>query len=532
MLPGALRHLSLRRRLGVAAFTALVTAATLGTLLLVTAGSARSVAEDARHTHTRLQHYSSLISALRSFQVSSYSAAQIDSPHTHQELQQARTEFRQALDASLQLPQRNEAERALDLLVVRQGEAVITHLAGIPDILVQINEVWRTQGPEAAGTAAQASAAPVRELEALLDARSREDVMLMDVATSRVLALNRRALMACIIGLLLAAAFWAIIHGSLLRRLGPGLQRLEEGTRAFASGNLDHRVHLGGKDELARLGAAFDTMAELLADKQHALRQVQVGLEAAVRERTEDLEQANRELAASDGRRRAFLADIGHELRTPLTIIRGEAQVALRNLEQPESGVEDALDALERIVKYTRDLGRMVDDLFLIARAEAGGLPMQIQQVELRELTRSVADDYASLASDLGATVEAADGPPVYWHLDPDRLRRALAALVDNALRHTRQGVQVTLAAEALAGGVAISVSDDGPGIDPMLVPELFQRFRRGHTQGEGTGLGLSVVRALVEAQSGRVQIGNRPGGGARAVLLFGQADPTTQGES
>src|SRR5690606_21597548 len=160
----------------------------------------------------------------------------------------------------------------------------------------------------------------------------------------------------------------------------------------FASGDLDHRVRLGGEDELARLGNAFDTMAEQLAEKQNALRQIQVGLEAAVRERTLDLERANRELAASDSRRRAFMADIGHELRTPLTIIRGEAQLALRTLEQARS-TEEALESLERIVKLTRDLSRMVDDLFLIARAEAGGLPMEIQRTDLRELIRSVARD-------------------------------------------------------------------------------------------------------------------------------------------
>lgn len=530
-LPGELRNLSLRRRLAVAALAALLTTVVLGALLLVTASSTRSVAEEARDTHRRLQTHTLLISALRTFQLASYTAAHIDSPRTRAQMEQARAEFSRALDAVVRLPAPDEAGLAGAEQVRRQGETVLAHLSELGPVLAQIDEIWRSDGQEAAGAAAQRSAAPVRELEALLSARIREGDQHMDVVTQRTLTLNQLALAACLFCLLLAAASWAIIHGLLLRRLGPGLQRLERGTVAFAAGDLGHRVRLDGQDELAQLGSAFDTMAAQLAEKQIALRQVQVGLERAVRERTLDLERANRELAASDGRRRAFMADIGHELRTPLTIIRGEAQVALRTIEQPECGVEDATEALERIIKHTRDLGRMVEDLFLIARAEAGGLPMQIRPTDLQALVQRVAGDYAALAADSGATVEVEPGPPVFSPVDPDRLRRALAALVDNALRHTRPGVRIVLSAHAAAGSARISVADDGPGIDPLIVPELFQRFRRGHTHGEGTGLGLSVVRALVEAQSGRAHLENRPEGGARAVLEFRQAGPSSQGE-
>lgn len=526
--PAEIPRLSLRRRLAVAALATLLTAVALGTMLLVTAGSARTVTEDAADTHRRLQTYSLLISALRRFQAASYTAVHVDSPQTREELYNAREAYLRILTEARTLPHRDEVERLQDEQITAKGEQVLQHLAGIAKLMQEIDDVWRREGQDAAGMAAQRSAIPARELEALLNARIQEGVQRVDDATNGALALNRRVLVASVICLLLAAASWAIIHGLLLRRLGPGLRRLEEGTLAFASGDLDHRVRLGGEDELARLGNAFDTMAEQLAEKQNALRQIQVGLEAAVRERTLDLERANRELAASDSRRRAFMADIGHELRTPLTIIRGEAQLALRTLEQARS-TEEALESLERIVKLTRDLSRMVDDLFLIARAEAGGLPMEIQRTDLRELIRSVARDYASLADDIGASVEAADGPPVYWEVDPNRLRRALAALVDNALRHTRKGVNVMLDARATPGGVEVSVSDDGPGLDPMLVPELFQRFRRGHSQGEGSGLGLSLVRALVEAQSGSAQLGNRPEGGARAVLAFRRAAPRTE---
>lgn len=521
-------RISLRQRLAVAALAALLTTGLLGTLLLMTANSARTVTEHAREIQTRVQAYSRLITTLRTFQVASYAAVQIDTPQTRDDLRATYADFFNSIDMVRQLPNHTDDDRMLSAAIARHGNIVTEHLSNIAGIVARIDEIWRHEGQVAAGLAAQQAAAPVRAMESLLNKQIREGDLRINIATERALALNHQALLACIVCLLLAAASWAIIHGLLLRRLGPGLKRLEESTLAFAAGSLDHRVRLDGQDELTRLGAAFDTMAEQLEEKQHALQQVQVNLERSVRERTEELEWANRELAVSDNRRRAFLADIGHELRTPLTIIRGEAQVALRTIDKPGFSV---YDTLERIIKQTCDLGRMVDDLFLIAKAEAGGLPMQAHRTDLRELIERVVGDYSALAADIKAIVESESGPSVFWNLDPDRLRRALAALVDNALRHTQPGVHVLLTVHGGDSGVMISVEDDGPGIDPKVVPELFQRFRRGHTQGEGSGLGLSLARALVEAQSGRVRLVNRREGGVRAELEFGQVIPRVMEE-
>lgn len=519
---------SLRRLLGVAALAALLTAIALGTLLLATAASARAMVEKAQQTHDRTQAYSLLLSALRDFQTTSYNAAHYGTPEARGEMEVARNAWLDALDAVLTLPRATAHQQEVTHQIERQSHRVTAHLAQIRDVVADIERVWRTEGGSAAGAEAARSAAPVRELESLLTREIRGGDEEINTATERALSINRAVLVACIICLLLAAASWAIIQGLLLRRLSPGLQRLEQGTLAFAAGNLDHRVRLGGNDELAGLAAAFDNMAEQLAEKQTALQQVQVGLERAVRRRTEDLERANRELEASDGRRRAFLADIGHELRTPLTIIRGEAQVALRMMDEPGFNPQEALD---RIIEHTHDLGRMVDDLFLIARAEAGGLPMDIQSTDLAELATRVSGDFEALATDMGATISARAGSAVRWKVDADRLRRALAALIDNALRHTRDGVHIEIEAAPTRGGARITVVDDGPGVDPAIVPELFQRFRRGHTHSEGSGLGLSLVRALVEAQGGRVRLENRVGGGLRATIEF-SAQATEEGES
>lgn len=516
-----LPRLRLRTQLGAAALAALMTAVALGALLLLTAGAARNVVLTAQLTHDRVQAYSILISATRSFQNASYADAHSRTLQTMEELEFTRGRYLQALEAALALPRGTPEEQQLASQIDRQGQVVTDHLGRALDIVTRIDTLWRTEGRRAAGLEAERSAIPVRELVRILDTEVRRGDEAIGVATGTALRLSRTVLVACLVCLCLAVASWAIIQLVMIRRLLPGLRQLEQGTLAFASGNLGHRVSLGGNDELAALSTAFDSMADQLADKQATLRQVQVGLEQAVRKRTEELERANHELSASDGRRRAFLADIGHELRTPLTIIRGEAQVALRELNRPGF---DPQEPFERIVEHTHDLSRMVEDLFLIARAEAGGLPLQIERVDLQEIIERVAGDFESLAADRGASVAALPGDPVFAAIDPDRLRRALAALVDNALRHTHDRVRVTIEARRVGDLATIAVCDDGPGVDPTLVPDLFQRFRRGHTRSDGSGLGLSLVRALAEAQGGRARLENRSEGGARALLEFGNA--------
>src|SRR5690606_32405342 len=121
----------------------------------------------------------------------------------------------------------------------------------------------------------------------------------------------------------------------------------------------------------------------------------------AVIARTRELRKANEELSTVNQRRQAFLADISHELRTPLTIIRGETQVAMRLAEQPGF---DPHEVFERILKQTRDLSRMVDDLFVIARARAGVLPLHLERLDLQRLARDLASDFETVASERGGS--------------------------------------------------------------------------------------------------------------------------------
>jgi signal transduction histidine kinase len=278
-------------------------------------------------------------------------------------------------------------------------------------------------------------------------------------------------------------------------------------------------------EELAAEGMLFADATQRSADRQGLVRTLALamlvfGLLMAVTLlfvllKRLTLQKANFALAADDERRRAFLVDASHELRIPVTIIRGEAQVALR---QETGARSETVEALERILEQTRSATRMLDDLFLIARAEAGGLRMNLQRIDAGVLAKQTACDFSTLACESGATVVCHKEPDLPVIADADRLRQALAALIDNALRHTREGVIVVVGAKSDGDDVVISVSDDGPGIDPDIAAELFQRFRRGRTRSEGSGLGLTVVRALAEAFGGTVRI-EAPTSGARICL-------------
>jgi signal transduction histidine kinase len=285
-------------------------------------------------------------------------------------------------------------------------------------------------------------------------------------------------------------------------------------------------IDLDGNDELSRVSQAFDYMAEQLSQKQQSLQQLAVRQEAAVAERTRELENANQALAAADQRRRAFLTDISHELRTPLTIIRGEAQMALRSGD--ESTI-DPVETLERILSQTRSLSRLVDDLFLIARAEAGGLILHESELDLASLTSTVVKDVSGIAQDLGVSVSVHAGTAVRAVADADRVRQVLIGLIDNALRHARTpsglpALEITLSAWEEDASACVSVSDNGPGFSPDILGELFVRFRRGGSGAEGSGLGLTVVRALIEAMGGSVELANRSEGGAAITMRLRRA--------
>lgn len=522
-----LKRPSLRTKLAATVLTAFVMMVLTGLLNIYVASEAREAVETTRSVHRLVAAYGEL----------SYQAARVEAEVWETVLSgvsgpspadlRARTRLNELLVESRVAAEAAGPDwRRANLAIQAQAPVVLAAYDQLPAFAnILDGGGFLRSGPEFQ-TQTGAVFTPQERfrdaLEAQVDAGSLELAAAADRASRLTRYLNIAGAASLGVGVMITSFLLILI----LKRLRSGLDRLESGARNFGRGDLHCRIALGGNDELAQVGAAFDAMAQELSDKQRALEDAKSGLESAVAARTAELEAANVSLAAEDGRRRRFLADVSHELRTPLTIIRGEAQVALRAVER---GPLDPAPGFGRILEQTQGMGRLVDDLFLIARAEAGGLRLQRQEVDIRACACRTAADFEALATERGAVVRAVLGPPVHAIVDPDRLRQILAALVDNALRHTGPGVSVVVDAEAGEGWAEIMVSDDGPGWPREAgegAVELFGRFARGETRGDGSGLGLSVVRALAEAHGGSARLEVCDGGGARAVVRFPASDP------
>ena len=253
--------------------------------------------------------------------------------------------------------------------------------------------------------------------------------------------------------------------------------------------DLPHRVpDADQRTEVGQLGAAFNRM---LGHVESAL--------------------ARRE--ASEGRLRRFAADASHELRTPLAAIRGYAELARRHPGTLPPEVEHALGRVE--AESTR-MSALVEDLLLLARLDAGR-PLESGPVDLTRLAIDATSDARAAGPDHRWQLELPEGP-VLVQGDDHRLYQVLANLLSNARTHTRAGTTVTVAlGPDYSRGVAeLSVTDNGPGIPDELQPDLFERFVRGDSSRSraagSTGLGLSIVAAVVAAHHGTVAVDSKPG--------------------
>jgi two-component system OmpR family sensor kinase len=296
----------------------------------------------------------------------------------------------------------------------------------------------------------------------------------------------------------------AIVRLSLrpLRRVAATAGRVAELPLARGEVSLSERVPEADTDvrtEVGQVGAALNRMLDHVGDA------------LAVRQ-------------ASETRVRQFVADASHELRTPLAAIRGYAELTRRSRAAMPGDVAHAMD---RVESASARMGTLVDDLLLLARLDSGR-PLAQDRVELSGLVVEAVND------------AHAAGPEHRWRLDlPEaavtvpgdaaRLHQVLANLLANARTHTPAGTAVTIGLATTSDGWAtISVVDDGPGIPPGLLPDVFERFARGDSSRSraagSTGLGLAIVAAVVEAHRGRVDVTSRPGRTEFVVRLPGAA--------
>jgi len=259
------------------------------------------------------------------------------------------------------------------------------------------------------------------------------------------------------------------------------------------------------------------------------------------------VESALRRRAASEARLRRFAADASHELRTPLAAIRGYAELGLLH---PGDSPETVTHALGRVLSESTRMSVLVDDLLLLARLDAGR-PLNRDPVDMTRLAIEATSDAQVARPDHRWVLELPDDP-VQVSGDEHRLHQVLANLLSNASRHTPEGTTVTVAVsgelpagEPAVGGesawrgdvpaaplMVLTVTDDGPGIPPDLLPDLFERFTRADTarshaaNAASTGLGLAIVDAVVAAHGGAVLVTSRPGMTRFTVALSRLAEP------
>jgi signal transduction histidine kinase len=264
-----------------------------------------------------------------------------------------------------------------------------------------------------------------------------------------------------------------------LRRMLTPLDELYNASERVAGGDYSVRVQEKGPPEIHSLMRSFNSMAG--------------------------------RLQVSDQQRRNMLADISHELRTPITVIQG-------NVEGILDGLYPADEArLKSIIEETQILSRLVDDLRTLALAESGALHLKHEPTNLGELIRDAVSGFETQAKEKNVKIELWLANVEDANVDPQRLREVLMNLLSNALRYSPRGGEVRISlSESEVGGtrsVTISVKDSGPGIDPTILPHVFDRFYKSSDSG-GMGLGLSIAKYLVEAHDGKIGAESEPGQG------------------
>jgi signal transduction histidine kinase len=292
-------------------------------------------------------------------------------------------------------------------------------------------------------------------------------------------------------GLALLAVGAVVTALLIFRPAQKRLQSLEHAARALGEGQTNVRANETGGDEVAALARTFNRMAT-------------------------DLNARATALAASDEARRQLLADVSHELMTPLTAIRGYVQT----LAMPGLNVDEASRRryLEIVDAETYKLEAIIGDLLDLARLEGGGGNLVMEAVPVRELFQQVIDRHGPAIQHQRLTMNVSVVPEgLQVRGDAHRLEQALQNIAANAIRHTPEGGGVELSGERRGDRIRLAIRDTGPGIPEEHLSHVFDRFYKADPSRSraGSGLGLSIVRAIVQRHGGTVSAQNAAGGGA-----------------
>ncbi|HEX8967973.1 MAG TPA: ATP-binding protein [Chloroflexota bacterium] len=301
----------------------------------------------------------------------------------------------------------------------------------------------------------------------------------------------------------ISLAFSYAVAGALTAEIGA----LSHTAHLLAEGDLTARVGVHGSDEVGRLAAAFDEMADQL-------------LGAFSRERA--LEAGRRELVSA----------VSHDLRTPLATIRAMVEALADGVVSDPSEVQRYLGLILRDIRH---LSRLIDDLFELSQIDSGSLRLRYVSVDVGQLVSETVAAYEAPATEHGVQIQqrlAAGLAETEIEIDPDRVQRVLRNLLDNALRHTPSGGIIELSATRDAGQVELQVCDSGSGVPAHELERIFERFYRGersrrrdeggaYAATTGAGLGLAIARGLIQAHQGRIWAEPAPLGGVCIRLVL-----------
>ena len=302
-----------------------------------------------------------------------------------------------------------------------------------------------------------------------------------------------------VLALLALGAFWLLRTG-----LRP-LERIAQTAAGIADGDLDVRVTPADTHtEIGRLGFALNGMLERL-------------------------EEAFSRRDQSEAQLRRFVAGASHELRTPLTSIRGYAALFRRGAQD---NPEDLAKSMARIESEATRMGVLIDDMLLLARLDEER-PLERHDVDLAQVALDAVQD--ARARDPGQPITVREHGPLIVMGDEQRLRQVAANLLANAQVHTWPGTPVHVEVAARGDQAILTVTDEGPGIDPEQVPHIFERFYRGTPTGAhkaapqnaGSGLGLAIVAAIMQAHHGTATVRSVPGSGATFEVTLPLTDAT-----
>jgi len=275
----------------------------------------------------------------------------------------------------------------------------------------------------------------------------------------------------------------------LLRRPIARMHAITTEARAISARSLDQRLRVtGAGDEFDDLAATLNEMLDRLAASVRSLER--------------------------------FVADAAHELRSPVARLRAAAEVALRS---PRLSLAEARATLADICRQADAMTRLVDDLLLLAREEAGPPTASGERVDAAALLEEVVGLYEGAAEEKGLDLRLVSAEAGTVRGRRQRLLRALGNLIDNAVKFTPPGGRVEVGGSADGTVYRFAVSDTGPGIPPDHLPHVFERFYRSEpARGTGgTGLGLSIVQAIARAHGGEVAVESEPGRGSRFTLTL-----------